>query len=498
MKKRTKGILRNALLFLVIFIVVSSVIVTRNLNSLDEIWNFNFARQMAKGLIPYSDFNMIQMPLLPMIASCFLKIFGEQLIVSRILAAFLGTSILFVTYHILKVLKLNIYIRLLSIMVFFLVFQSFFYLDYNFATLLIVLIMLYLELKKRRKVDKLTSYPVFDIIIGFLAGLCVVLKQSTGIIILVMTIGYFILEIRERKDIKICFKIVFYRLIGALIPIISILIYIAANGAWKDFVDYCILGIQTFSNHISYLSLLESGIWYIKVLTILFPACIIMLCLSSFATKNRVMMLITVYGLAQMTMMFPIADASHFLVGSMPIFIGAIYGINLFIAREICQNTKNTFYLFNHLKYTFIGILFVLVIFALKENLSYLKTAKQYTKFNGYRYVRIDDELSDNIYKVDQYIQSTEKTVYILDASAVLYQIPIDKYYKNYDMFLIGNLGSKGEQGQIEQLKKEENRVILIKNDDSPRNWQNPEKVREYIKNNYQKTGEIEQFDIYE
>ena len=34
-------------------------------------------------------------------------------------------------------------------------------------------------------------------------------------------------------------------------------------------------------------------------------------------------------------------------------------------------------------------------------------------------------------------------------------------------------------------------------NDNNKRNWQNPEQVRKYIKDNWVKKGEIEQFYIY-
>lgn len=40
--------------------------------------------------------------------------------------------------------------------------------------------------------------------------------------------------------------------------------------------------------------------------------------------------------------------------------------------------------------------------------------------------------------------------------------------------------------------------MILIRKDGYSRNWQNPEKVRKYIKDEMMKTGEIGVFDIYE
>ena len=90
------------------------------------------------------------------------------------------------------------------------------------------------------------------------------------------------------------------------------------------------------------------------------------------------------------------------------------------------------------------------------------------------------------------------KDVYILDATAALYMIPIDKYNKDYDMFNKGNFGAKGEEGQIEKLKNTNNTLALIMNENYIRNWQNPEKVRNYIIENWTKIGEIRNFDIYE
>ena len=104
-------------------------------------------------------------------------------------------------------------------------------------------------------------------------------------------------------------------------------------------------------------------------------------------------------------------------------------------------------------------------------------------------------------FKVDNFILEKNKEgkeVYILDATAAIYMIPIDRYNKDYDMFLKGNLGAKGEEGQIEKLENETNTVILIMNENYRRNWQNPENVREYIINNWTKTGQIENFEIYE
>ena len=57
----------------------------------------------------------------------------------------------------------------------------------------------------------------------------------------------------------------------------------------------------------------------------------------------------------------------------------------------------------------------------------------------------------------------------------------------------------KVKSGLIEKIQNlKAGEQILILNDKYLRNWQTPEKVITYIKNNLNKIGEIKMFDIYE
>ena len=111
MKKYAKDIL----IFLALLILILAVILPRELNNLDEIWNYNFARNVADGRLPYKDFNMIQTPLLPLICGGILRIVGNELIVMRIIACILCASILFITYKIMDKLKINTILSLIGI-----------------------------------------------------------------------------------------------------------------------------------------------------------------------------------------------------------------------------------------------------------------------------------------------------------------------------------------------------------------------------------------------
>ena len=109
--------------------------------------------------------------------------------------------------------------------------------------------------------------------------------------------------------------------------------------------------------------------------------------------------------------------------------------------------------------------------------------------------------MRSGIQEIGDYILEQNKNgkdVYILDATAALYMIPIDKYSKDYDMFNKGNFGARGEEGQIENLENTIDTIVLIMNENYRRNWQNPEEVRKYIIENWTKIGEIRNFDIYE
>ena len=119
-----------------------------------------------------------------------------------------------------------------------------------------------------------------------------------------------------------------------------------------------------------------------------------------------------------------------------------------------------------------------------------------------FKNIEIQDYLKDRIIQIDRYIKQKEAEgmiVYILDAESAVYTIPLSKYTKDYDMFLKGNIGKDGEQGQIEKIEEEadENVIYLVRKDDETLNWQSPLKVIEYVKENFEIVGEIEIYDAY-
>ena len=471
-----------------------SIVLIRELKDLDEIWNFNFANNIANGLIPYKDFNMVTMPFLPMIISVFLKIFGQEVIVMRVLCVLMITYIEIMLLCILEKLKVKDYINYLSLIFICYIIKAYITIDYNYFILAIVLTIINIEISQYIKNKKIIYFDKkVDFIIGLLAGFCVVTKQSTGAIIAIITIFYKSIEIRSKSDFIEFIKAFFTRLLGMFIPIFCILAYIWYTGAFRDFISYCILGIKTFCNYKPYTDLIKSSNLSIKILSILVPV-ILISCLGMYIIKNKKIFIILFgYALASMVVIYPIADNIHFLIGIFPSFIILIFLIDKLI-NKILRNDKIIYFIGNFLK---IGIVLFSILLFLKSGNIYINSNKNY-ELKHFRYIIMDENYIKSIKEIEEYIDLSEKKVYILDATAALYMIPIDRYNKNYDLFLIGNLGKDGEEGQIKNIKKDTEKVYLIMNDKNRRNWQNPERVRKYIIKNKQKIDEIGVFDVYE
>ena len=65
----------------------------------------------------------------------------------RIVSAVLGAGIIFISYKILKELKLNTKWSILTLILLFLFISDSFYLDYNYVILFITLLIIFLETK---------------------------------------------------------------------------------------------------------------------------------------------------------------------------------------------------------------------------------------------------------------------------------------------------------------------------------------------------------------
>lgn len=316
--------------------------------------------------------------------------------------------------------------------------------------------------------------------------------------------------VENKEQFKQYVKIAITRIIGILIPVAVLFIYLIITGAIQEFINYAVLGISTFSNKIPYTRLFQSSKTEIKILSILMPISImlmaIILIIAKFLKKEneKVQNLLTIliYSLSIIIVMYPISDEIHFLIGSLISIIGLIYIFSM-LGKKLYDKIN---YTKKYKVYKIISLVIWILIFAIILTMAinniyvYVKTEKN-TEIEHFKNIEIGQNLKNRINEIDQYILEKEqegKKVYILDAEAAIYMIPIDKYNKDYDMFLRGNIGKDSEQGQIEKIKqRRENELYLIRKENLNLNWQTPVNVIKYIRDNLEKIEEISIYEVY-
>lgn len=591
-------------LFILVFIFMLSVQLNKYPTNLDELWNYNTARCIKNGLIPYKDISMITTPLFPTIVAICMKIFGDNLFVFRIIGAVLFTLILIFTYKIFyELLKKQSIAIIFTGIICFALFQ-YFMVDYNFFVLLISLIIEYLELKiycveqKRHTNNKETSEQKYtnkkqhrffsdDLLIGFLAGLAICSKQTLGFFILLYVLLINLLFIRNKDDWKVYLKTAMNRLIGAFIPSLMFLIFLVVTKSYDDFISYAILGIRTFTNSIPYRNLIQGNVIITKILAIIIPFFVTIMIAYSFyllrklkkdnkikedktisdkindnriklnktisnqvndnkireikTSENKIkykkIIIATFSGIPMLITIYPIADEVHFYIAVFQFSILLLYILAFLCVKllkkiieydkigrvfnYIIDNKINVF-----VKKFIVYFVILLGIFKMaqislynyeeyKSKLLESKSIVENENIENKNIENVNIENNKDLFKhfkkiplttgyikltqelYDFYKENNDKKIIIVDAEACVYDIPMDIYNKNFDMFLKGNIGKDGEEGIINNIENNTNTIYLIKKKGENLNWQTPKSVIEYIRKNMKKLGSIEYYDIY-
>ena len=508
-KKKIINILIQFSIFtlsLVLFLVAR---LTAPATDLDEVWNYNTANAFAMGLIPYKQVSMITTPLLPMINSIFLKIVFNGIITYRVVMGIIFALIVLFIYLIIRELSSK---KLLSyICAFFIgtLLINKFLLDYNYLFLLIVLMIAFLEVRDLKKNENFNFNH--NLCVGLLTGLAFLTKQTIGLLLIIVVIfEVFIYMKKIGFDLKFTkfIKLIGVRIFGMMIPITIFLIYLGVNGAFNDFINYAIKGVKEFSNSIPYYRLFDSNDKVVSIISRLFIIVYIPLFITFIleSIKNNKLKdeLINIYVLAfcsipVIAIIYPISDDFHLIVASVFVLIVVAY-LLIFLLNEINKFVKfDVFYK----KLLLIGVLFIIILISfknviiernvnVKENV--LVPFKHYEGIYVPKY--LSNRISDVTDKVRSYSNSGRESI-IIDAEAAIYDIVLNRYKKNYDMLLIGNIGEHGVEKIINEIKDSHNVYYFVKNPQYALNWQLPEDIVDYIRNNLKYHETVSVFDVY-
>lgn len=508
-KKKIINILIQFSIFalsLVLFLVAR---LTAPATDLDEVWNYNTANAFAMGLIPYKQVSMITTPLLPMINSIFLKIVFNGIITYRVLMGIVFALIVLFIYLIIRELSSK---KLLSYICDFFIGTLLikkFLLDYNYLFLLISLVIAFLEIRDIKKNENFNFNH--NLCVGLLTGLAFLTKQTIGLLLIIVVIfEVFIYMKKTGFDLKITkfIKLIGIRIFGMMIPITMFLIYLGVNGAFNDFINYAIKGVREFSNNVPYYRLLNSTDYKIAIISRLFIIVygslfitFILECVKNKKMKDELMniYILAICSIPVIAIIYPISDDFHLIVASVFVLIVVAY-LLIFLLNEIDKFVKiDAFYK----KLLLIGLLFIIILisfknaiiernFNIKENV--LVPFKHYEGIYVPKY--LSNRISDVTDKVRLYSNSGRESI-IIDAEASIYDIVLNRYKKNYDMLLIGNIGENGVEKIINEIKNSHNVYYFVKNPQYALNWQLPEDIVDYIRNNLKYHETVSVFDVY-
>lgn len=471
------------------------------LESLDELWMYNIAQETAKGGLPYQDFSVIVTPVSFYVSGLLLRIFGYELLYLRILGAMVYAGICFLFFLILRLEIKKKRMPIIFTGMFCIAYGYEYTYDYNWLTLLEVMLLIYLQLRRLEnpkasglKTMQLRSLELLRLCcrgkghkgylssfgIGILGGMAFLTKQSTGLCVDSVTLAIAFMDSRKQRE-----KGFIYTLAGSVLVSGFCFSWLAATGAGEEFWAYCFGGLGSFSgkNRVGLWEFVQRGGIFAALELGVIGIVTVMALYRAYRnpSKRRSFLLMLSYAFSAGTVVYPIMDDAHFQVALVPFLVmGAI------LLSDICRDVSRREAAAAALVLTGLAIA-VPVLHLQEENV-------QWSELEHFRGIRVNVEVEERVKTVAAYIGGEDS--YIIDASAALYHIPMGVYHKNYDMFNNGNFGMASPLDLVKQLRGRNGWILILKEEYSL-NWQTPVEAVQFIREHYAKVDEVSCFDVY-
>ena len=214
--------------FLIVLAVCLKVFTVRA-GVLDELWPYDLSRAITMGYVPYKDYPIVSMPLFGYVFAIPLLI-SRTLFAYRVMTAIFFSAMLVAMYFLIEKRTSAGYALCAALCAARFVELATYNMLIMFEALLIVCC---LRLKNRK-----TGY----FLIGILAALAPLTKQSSGSILLLFATGLvFYSAIRNRNK-----KLFAAYLAGVIIPLLIFLIYLICSSSFYEFWDCCFWGLFSF------------------------------------------------------------------------------------------------------------------------------------------------------------------------------------------------------------------------------------------------------------
>ncbi len=449
--------------FLIVLAVCLKVFTFRA-GVLDELWPYDLCRAITMGFVPYKDYPIVSMPL-------FGYLFTIPLLISRTLFAYrvmtaIFFSVMLVVMYLLIEKKTSAGYALCAAL-----FAARFVelATYNMLIMFeALLILCCLRLKNRK-----TGF----FLIGILAALAPLTKQSSGSILLLLVTGLvFFSAIRNRNK-----KLFAVYLAGVVIPLVIFLIYLVCTSSFYEFWDCCFRGLFSFGGENA--AIHPEGTLPMVVTVIAGIAGDIYFWVKK-RDEESLFHLLT--GIAVVSNAVPIFEYYHIVMGGLFFLIPVTYLIREFAPKIIHINIAPV------IAVMILGIIgFFSFDVILNPRLS--------GKWEELKLIPSAGEFDylEPLVNAKNKLESEGKNVVVFSSSSVVLAILDEDCDPPYDMFLKGNLGSKDPLDYAKEACGDSNNVIFITRDYNEENRQNPDGILEYVESHCDPVGSYENWIIY-
>ena len=473
MQKRNRPI-PEPLIYLLIGIF-SLLLLLKEFGSGDELWNFAFALNVSNGMLPYRDFNIVQTPLSIVFPAALMAVFGRNMMIFRLAGVACMAGSMCLTYSIIRKSGHSVFFSFLTCILSFALQVICFVYDYNYLTVLVLLAVVRLEQGTRLKEH------TKELVSGFLLGICILLKQNTGLFILLANAVISVLKaVLCGKKKLICFL----RITVSAVPGLIFLGYLLLTGTLPDFMEYAVYGIRTFSHRFTPVDFIRTTPFQTPFLLFLPIAFIVIVFRIGKRTGKETAITCIALAVSELALLYPLFDMIHLvcvLFFLTPLFAAAIK------PKEYSRQSMTACLVIS-------GIVFLVSAYYMLPN-SGNRSFSDLAHFKG---TPIRTTLNDSIKEADKYIIEKENEGYhvrIAHDSAAAYMIPLDQYEKNWSMLLVGNIGN----ASVEDLLESDGPCLyLVFKERAELGEQNHFELIDYISENYRKVDEIESFFVYE
>ncbi len=491
------------IMFLFMILSLSPRFFYIQLNSMDELWNYQFARRILDGQVPYRDFFILMTPFAIQVNAFFLSLFSDKLIVMRIVGIFLASVNGVIIYIITREIGKSQLTALVTVYFFaslvFLYPQN----NYSWYAVLFLSLALLFELKKLNNSGVLLSNYVLEFLIGASLGLATISKQNIGIFGLLASVGflfcYTFFGNRQQKIVVSLFvKNLLFKVLGWMVVVGVELIYLWRNNALLSFIDQAFISTASFANEISipYSVLVLDSYFLIKVFAIIVPLGIAGLLLKGVIMKNSTsqrsyILILSFYAVANFLMVYPLADTTHLIMG-MPLAVVAF--THLFERQPRTKMAEKKVFVSPVFVFLMAVSLFTAGIILKPPNTTF------HHDINRYQYVLLSENLIDEFEEVGTFIVNTEQEgqeVFFLNFRAPFYLIPMGEFGYKSDTMFKGNFGTWGEQEILDRLALSDNPIAIIRGSNITINRQETMVFENYVRQNMTYLKSVGKYDVF-